>query len=62
MLYAADLIDDPVRTLAPVASLSRGTYVLFLGYTQENGETWAYVEVLAGSSIMRGFVPSWCLQ
>ncbi|MBR4331065.1 MAG: hypothetical protein IKP72_00130 [Clostridia bacterium] len=62
LLYAADLIDDPVRTLAPVASLSRGTYVLFLGYTQENGETWAYVEVLAGSSIMRGFVPSWCLQ
>jgi hypothetical protein len=62
LLYAADLIDDPVRTLAPVASLSRGTYVLFLGYTQENGETWAYVEVLAGSAIMRGFVPSWCLQ
>lgn len=62
LLYAADLIDDPVRTLAPVASLPSGTYMLFLGYIYESGETWAYVEVLAGGSIMRGFVPSWCLQ
>lgn len=62
LIYDADLIDDPVRTFAPVVSLSAGTYALFLGYVQESGETWAYVEVLASGSIMRGFLPSWCLQ
>ncbi len=62
LAYTANLIDDPVRTLAPVVSLSAGTYVVFLGYLWENSQTWAYVEVLAGGSIMRGFVPSWCLQ
>ena len=62
VVYSVDLIDDPVRTLAPVVSLSAGTYVVFLGYLWENGQSWAYVEVLTGGSFMRGFVPSWCLQ
>lgn len=59
---AANLTDDPVRYRPTVAELPAGTYVLFLGYTWENGETWAYVEAMAEGSITRGFVPSSSLE
>ena len=62
VIYTSDLTDDPVCYTPTVTTLPAGTYVLFLGYVQERGETWAYVEVLAAGSIMRGFVPAWCLQ
>lgn len=62
LAFTAELTDDPVRYRTSVASLAAGTYVLLLGYVWENNESWAYVEVLAGGSIMRGFLPSRYLQ
>ena len=51
-----------MRYRPTVVSLPSGAYVLFLGYTGETNETWAYVEVLAEGSIMRGFVPASSLE
>ena len=56
--FAADLTDDIIRYMPTIATLPAGTYVLFLGYVYENNTTWAYVEVLADNSIMRGFIPA----
>ena len=58
LTYAANLTDDIIRYKPTVATLPAGTYVLFLGYVYESGTTWAYVEVLADNSIMRGFIPA----
>ena len=58
LTYAANLTDDIIRYMPTVATLPAGTYVLFLGYVYENNTTWAYVEVLADNSIMRGFIPA----
>ncbi len=62
LAFSASLTDDPVRYRPAVAQLPAGTYVLFLGYTWENGQTWAYVEALAEGAMMRGFVPSETLE
>ncbi len=62
LAFPANLTDDPVRYRPTVVSLPSGAYVLFLGYTGETNETWAYVEVLAEGSIMRGFVPASSLE
>ncbi len=58
----ADLTDDTLRFRPTVAALKAGSYVLFLGYAQDAGITWAYVEVLADNSIMRGFIPASALE
>ena len=58
LTYTANLTDDIIRYMPTVATLPAGTYVLFLGYVYENNTTWAYVEVLADNSIMRGFIPA----
>ena len=58
LTYAANLTDDIIRYQPTVATLPAGTYVLFLGYVYESNTTWAYVEVLADNSIMRGFIPA----
>jgi len=55
---AADLTDDTVRFRSVLVTLPAQTYVLFLGYVYDLDTTWAYVEVLAGNSIMRGFIPA----
>ncbi len=55
---AADLTDDPVRFRPTLLTLPAGSYVLFLGYAHDSDAAWAYVEVLADNSIMRGFIPS----
>ena len=62
LAFSAGLTDDPVRFRPTVTVLPAGTYVLFLGYAWENGETWAYVEVLAEGAMMRGFVPASSLE
>ena len=62
LAFAASLTDDPIYYRPTVAALPAGTYVLFLGYVWENGETWAYVEALAEGTMMRGFVPSSSLE
>ena len=62
LVTAASLTDDPVRLRPTLATLEAGSYVLFLGYLVESGETWAYVEALAGNSIMRGFIPAWTME
>ena len=62
VVNTVDLTDDPVCYRPAVVTLSANTYLVVLGYVYESGETWAYVEVLAGGSFMRGFVPSRCLQ
>ena len=54
----ADLTDDTVRFRPTLVTLPAGTYVLFLGYAYDADTTWAYVEVLAENSIMRGFIPA----
>lgn len=56
------LTDDPVWLRPTLATLEAGSYVLFLGYLVESSETWAYVEALAGNSIMRGFIPASALE
>ena len=61
LTYAANLTDDIVRYRPTVATLPAGTYVLFLGYAYDSNTTWAYVEVLAQNSIMRGFIPATAL-
>lgn len=58
----AALTDDPLRTLAPVANLSAGSYVLSLGSIAAGDELWMYVEVLAQNQVMRGFVPAAALE
>ena len=58
LTYDANLTDDIIRYMPTIATLPAGTYVLFLGYVYENNTTWAYVEVLADNSIMRGFIPA----
>ena len=59
---AADLTDDTVRFRSVLVTLPAQTYVLFLGYVYDLDTTWAYVEVLAGDSIMRGFIPASALN
>ena len=56
--FDAELTDDTVRFRAPLVSLPAGSYLLFLGYAYDSDTTWAYVEVLAENSIMRGFIPA----
>ena len=58
----ADLTDDILRSMPTVITLPAGSSVLFLGYAEEGGVTWAYVEVLADNVIMRGFVPASALE
>lgn len=62
LAFSARLTDDPVRYRPAVTELPAGTYVLFLGYTWENGQTWAYVEALAEGTVMRGFVTAESLE
>ncbi len=62
LAFSASLTDDPVRFRPTVTILPAGTYVLFLGYAWENGETWAYVEAMAEGAMMRGFVPASSLE
>ena len=57
----ADLTDDTVRFRPTLVTLPAGSYVLFLGYAYDSDTTWAYVEVLAENSIMRGFIPAYSL-
>ena len=57
----AKLTDDIARYRNTLVSLPKGTYVLFLGYVSEANITWAYVEVMANNSIMRGFIPATAL-
>ena len=61
LTYSANLTDDIMRYKPTVATLPAGTYVLFLGYVYDSNTTWAYVEVLAQNSIMRGFIPATAL-
>ncbi len=58
----ADLTDDILRYRPTVTTLKAGTYVLFLGYAFGSDTTWAYVEVYAEGSIMRGFIPLYALK
>ena len=58
----AKLTDDIARTRNTLVKLPAKTYVLFLGYVSEANNTWAYVEVMANNSIMRGFIPASALQ
>ncbi len=52
------LTDDILRYYTDsVTTLPAGNDVIYLGMTEENGITWAYVEVLAENTIMRGFIP-----
>ena len=57
----ANLTDDTVRFRPTLVTLPAGSYVLFLGYAYDSDTTWAYVEVLANNSIMRGFIPAFSL-
>lgn len=61
LVTAANLTDDIVKNLTTVVTLPAGTYVLFLGYVYDSNTTWAYVEVLAQNTIMRGFIPAYTL-
>ncbi|MBR4359198.1 MAG: hypothetical protein IKP32_01080 [Clostridia bacterium] len=61
LVSPANLTDDILRTMPTVVTLPAGTYVLFLGYIYESYTTWAYVEVLANNTIMRGFVPAYAV-
>ena len=58
----AKLTDDIAVTRGTLVTLPEGTYVLFLGYVSEANVTWAYVEVMAENSIMRGFIHASALQ
>ena len=54
----AKLTDDIAWYRTTLVTLPSGTFVLFLGYVSEANITWAYVEVMANNSIMRGFIPA----
>ena len=54
----ATLTDDIARTRTTLVEVPAGTYVLLLGYTNEIGIRWAYIELLINNSIMRGFIPA----
>ena len=58
----AKLTDDIAKTRTTLVTLPAGTYVLFLGYVSEANITWAYIEVMANNSIMRGFIHASALQ
>lgn len=58
----AKLTDDIARKRTTLVTLKEGAYVLFLGYVSEANITWAYVEVMANNSIMRGFIHASALQ
>ena len=55
------LTDDPIRTNAFIATLMPGTAVIYLT-TYTNELSWAYVETTQGGQIMRGFIPSDCIE
>ena len=61
LVSVANLTDDILRSMPTVVTLPAGTYVLFLGYVYDSYTTWAYVEVLANNTIMRGFVPAYAV-
>ena len=56
--FDADLTDDTLRFRPTLVTLPAGSYVLFLGYAYDSDTAWAYVEVRAENSIMRGFIPA----
>ena len=58
VLSATYVTDDIVMNKKPVLNLSAGTPVLFLGLSYGLSTTWAYVEVMGTSSLMRGFIPA----
>ncbi len=54
---SAQVTEDPVRALTPIASLSPGTPVTWLNRYYHRNMNWDYIEFNAGGQMMRGFVP-----
>ena len=56
-LKAAQLTEDPVMALTPIARLPQGTEVTWLSRFYGANRAWDYVEVYADGQLMRGFLP-----
>ena len=59
---ACSLTDDIVKYQPSLLEIPAGTPVLYLGKCDSMGMTWAYVEVMAQSNLMRGFIPAYVLD
>jgi hypothetical protein len=57
-LKAAQLTDDPVMALTPIARLPQGAEVTWLSRFYGPSRSWDYVEVVVDGQLMRGFLPS----
>jgi len=56
-LAAAQLTEDPVMSLTPIAYLPQGTNVTWLSSYYAQRGSWDYVEVLVNGQPARGFLP-----
>ena len=53
----AQVTEDPVRALTPIAKLSPGTPVTWLNRYYHRNMNWDYIEFTSAGQLMRGFVP-----
>ena len=58
LIASAALTDDIVMYKPTLRTLPAGTQVTFLGLSYGLSTTWAYVEAMGASSLMRGFIPA----
>lgn len=56
-LAQAQLTEDPVKVLTPIATLAAGTPVTWLSRFYGSQRSWDYVEVQLNGQLMRGFLP-----
>ena len=60
---AATLTDDPLRTMTTIASLRAGDTVTYLTtMTNQSGWSFDYIETTVGGKLVRGFIPTGCLD
>lgn len=57
VLYNCSVTDDPTVAGTPIAILSQGAQVTFLGWMQNNS-SWAYVEANTSAGRVRGCIPA----
>ena len=60
---AATLTDDPLRTMTTITNLRAGDTVTYLTtMTNQSGWSFDYIETTVGGQLVRGFIPTGCLD
>ena len=60
---AATLTDDPLRTMTTITNLRAGDTVTYLTtMTNQSGWSFDYIETTVGGKLVRGFIPTGCLD